>query len=133
MLSFFERLKVSHLMLAVVVFIVVPFFSWYGTWFGRPLNDQELAEYLHDEKARKVQNALWKIAERMQHGDGSVAQFYPRINELAVSPVTEVRVNVAWVMGQDNRAAAFHPTLLGMLADPDPLVRRNAALSLVRF
>src|SRR5258708_764150 len=132
-MSIFERLKVSHLMLAFVVFIVVPFISWYGTWFGRPLTDQQIAEYLHEEKARKVQNALWKIAERIQHGDASVKQFYPRIAELTASPVPEIRVNVAWVMGQDNRADTFHQALLIMLADPDPLVRRNSALSLVRF
>ena len=108
----FERLKISHLMLAVVVFIVVPFIAWYGTWFGRPLTNNQIAEYLHDEKARKVQHALWKIAERIQNGDTTVQQFYPRVVELAKSPVAEIRVNVAWVMGQDNHADAFHATLL---------------------
>jgi hypothetical protein len=132
-MSIFERIKVPHLMLAVVVFIVVPFFSWYTTWFGRPLTDQQIGEYLHEEKARKVQHALWKIAERIEKHDPSVTQFYPRVAELAASPVAEIRVNVAWVMGQDNNAAAFHTALLPMLADRDPLVRRNAALALVRF
>ncbi len=129
----FERLKVSHLMLAVVVFIVVPFFTWYTTWFGRPLTDRQIAEYLHEEKARKVQHALWKIAEKIEKQDATASQFYPRVVELAASPVAEIRVNVAWVMGQDNRSNVFHTALLPMLSDRDPLVRRNAALALVRF
>ena len=129
----FERIKISHLMLAVVVFVVVPFFAWYGTWFGRPLSNQQIAEYLHDEKARKVQHALWKIAERIQNGDTSVRQFYPAVAGLVANPVAEVRVNAAWVMGQDNHAGQFHSALLSLLTDRDPLVRRNAALALVRF
>src|SRR5258708_1466998 len=129
----FERIKPFHLMLAVVAFILVPFLTWYTTWFGRPLTDQQIAEYLHEEKARKVQHALWKIAERIQHGDSTARQFYPRVAELAASPVAEIRVNVAWVMGQDNHADSFHQALLGLLHDTDPLVRRNAALALVRF
>ena len=36
-------------------------------------------------------------------------------------------------MGQDTTVAAFHETLLKMLADPSQMVRGNAALSLVRF
>jgi hypothetical protein len=129
----FERLKTSHLALASIVFVIVPFLTWYSTWFGRPLTDQQIVEKLHDEKARNVQHALWKIAERIQHNDSTARQFYPRVAELAASPVAEVRVNVAWVMGQDNHADIFHDALLRMLADSDPLVRRNAALALVRF
>ena len=36
-------------------------------------------------------------------------------------------------MGQDNRSEEFHQALLKLVRDPEPLVRRNAALSLVRF
>jgi hypothetical protein len=36
-------------------------------------------------------------------------------------------------MGQDNTSPLFHQTLIGLLDDPDIMVRRNAALSLVRF
>jgi biotin carboxyl carrier protein len=129
----FERIKTTHLALASIVFVLIPFLTWYSTWFGRPLTDQQIAEKLHDDKARNVQHALWKIAERIQHGDPNVRQFYPRVTELASNPLPEVRVNVAWVMGQDNHAEAFHVALLHMLADNDPLVRRNAALALVRF
>ncbi len=129
----FERLKTSHLALASIVFVLIPFLTWYSTWFGRPLTDQQITEKLHDEKARNVQHALWKIAERIQHNDPTVRQFYPRVTELSASPLPEIRLNVAWVMGQDNHAEAFHGALLRMLGDSDPLVRRNAALALVRF
>jgi HEAT repeat protein len=36
-------------------------------------------------------------------------------------------------MGQDTSGAGFHEALLKMLTDPSPMVRGNAALSLVRF
>jgi hypothetical protein len=36
-------------------------------------------------------------------------------------------------MGQDNHSELFHRTLRGLLADSELMVRRNAALSLVRF
>ena len=36
-------------------------------------------------------------------------------------------------MGQDNTSPEFHNALLGLLKDGEPLVRRNAALQLVRF
>ena len=37
------------------------------------------------------------------------------------------------MMGQDNQSELFHRTLLTCLEDSSPLVRRNAALALVRF
>ncbi len=48
-------------------------------------------------------------------------------------PVEEVRNTDAWVMGQDTSGAGFHEALLKMLQDSSPMVRGNAALSLVRF
>jgi multidrug efflux pump subunit AcrA (membrane-fusion protein) len=36
-------------------------------------------------------------------------------------------------MGQDNQSPEFHAALLRQLADVNPMVQRNAALSLVRF
>jgi hypothetical protein len=47
--------------------------------------------------------------------------------------VEEIRNTDAWVMGQDISGAGFHEALLKMLADPSPMPRGNAALSLVRF
>jgi pyruvate/2-oxoglutarate dehydrogenase complex dihydrolipoamide acyltransferase (E2) component len=37
------------------------------------------------------------------------------------------------VMGQDNKSQEFHQALISLLNDAEPLVRRNAALQLVRF
>lgn len=128
-----RRIPLQYLLLAVVIFVLAPFLSWYGTWFGRPLTDSQIGEYLRDPKARKVQHALWKVAERIQNGDSTVRQWYPKICALAGSSIPEIRINVAWVMGQDNRAEEFHRALLPMLEDRDPLVRHNAALALVRF
>jgi HEAT repeat protein len=36
-------------------------------------------------------------------------------------------------MGQDNKSEEFHAALAQLIKDEDPLVRRNAALQLVRF
>ena len=122
------------LIIVAALFIIVPFLTWYLTWFGRSLSDEKIAEYLVDEKhPRNVQHALAQIEARMETADPSVKKFYPRIVELAKSPVAEVRKTVAWVMGQDNTSEDFHRALLELLRDPEPLVRRNAALQLVRF
>jgi hypothetical protein len=112
----------------------VPFLFWRGTWFGRTLSDAELTQYLAAaDKPRKAQHALAQIADRMIRGDTRVRRWYPQIMALAEHPTTEIRVTVAWVAGQDNRSQEFHRLLLTLLGDPEPMVRRNAALSLVRF
>ena len=36
-------------------------------------------------------------------------------------------------MGFDNKSEEFHQALLQLVRDPEPIVRRNAALALVRF
>jgi hypothetical protein len=126
----------SNIWLIIVasLFIIVPFLTWYFTWFGRSLSDEKIVEYLSDEKKpRNIQHALTQIESRMEKNDPAVKKFYPRILELAKSPTGEVRKTVAWVMGQDNTSEDFHRALLELLKDPEPLVRRNAALQLVRF
>src|SRR5262245_9059270 len=46
--------------------VLMPFLFWWNTWFGRPLSDKQLAEYLNDEKhPRHIQHALIQIGERM--------------------------------------------------------------------
>ena len=113
---------------------LMPFLFWWNTWFGRQLPDKQLAEYLNDDKKpRHIQHALVQIGERMGKNDKSVARWYPELVRLAANPVEEVRNTDAWVMGQDTSGAGFHETLLKMLSDPSPVVRGNAALSLVRF
>jgi HEAT repeat protein len=122
------------LIVLAALFIIVPFLTWYGTWFGRSLSDAEIEKYLNDERSpRHVQTALNQIEERMEKNDAGVRRWYPRIVELAYSPVTELRKTAAWVMGNDNKSEEFHQTLLRLLGDSEPVVRRNAALQLIRF
>lgn len=122
------------LIVLAALFIVVPFLTWYGTWFGRDLSDEDIASYLQDEKSpRHIQHALSRIEERMEKGDPNVKKFYPQVIALTKSPVGEIRKTTAWVMGQDNSVEEFHRALVGLLNDSEPLVRRNAALQLVRF
>jgi len=127
--------------------VLMPFLFWWNTWFGRHLSDRQLTEYLHDDKKpRHIQQALVQISDRMggddkngrndknaQTGQDQAKQWYPELIRLASYPVEEVRNTDAWVMGQDTSVAGFHQTLLKMLADASPMVRGNAALSLVRF
>jgi biotin carboxyl carrier protein len=114
--------------------VLMPFLFWWNTWFGRQLSNQQLAEYLQDQKhPRHIQHALVQIGERMTRHDPSVTQWYPQLAQLASYPVEEVRNTDAWVMGQDTSGSGFHEALLKMLADRSLMVRGNAALSLVRF
>lgn len=128
-----RRTPLPFIILAIL-FVVVPFLTWYLTWFGRPLSDENIGTYLSDEKnVRHVQQALTQIEEKIEKGDASVKRWYPQIVALSNSNVTEIRKSVAWVMGQDNRAEEFHGALIKLLQDTQPVVRRNAALQLVRF
>ena len=114
--------------------VLMPFLFWWNTWFGRQLPDAKLAEYLHDDAhPRHIQHALVQIGERMARHDASVEQWYPTLVSLAANPVEEIRNTDAWVMGQDTSGPGFHAALLAMLNDASPMVRGNAALSLVRF
>jgi hypothetical protein len=114
--------------------VLMPFLFWWNTWFGRQLPDKQITEYLQDEKhPRHIQHALVQLGERMGHHDSATARWYPELIRLASHPVEEVRNTDAWVMGQDTSVSAFHETLLKMLRDQSPMVRGNAALSLVRF
>jgi len=113
---------------------LMPFLFWWKTWFGRPLRDNELVEYLNDEKKpRHIQQALVQIGERIGKHDASVTRWYSDLIRLSTHPVEEIRNTDAWVMGQDTYGAGFHETLLKMLSDPSAMVRGNAALALVRF
>jgi HlyD family secretion protein/HEAT repeat len=114
--------------------VLMPFLFWWNTWFGRRLPDKQITQYLQDEKhPRHIQHALIQLGERMGRHDSAAARWYPELIRLATHPVEEVRNTDAWVMGQDTSAPGFHETLLKMLQDSSPMVRGNAALSLVRF
>ncbi len=126
--------SVLLMILLAVLFILVPFLTWYLTWFGRPLTDRQIERYLNDEeRPRHIQHALSQIADRILRGDPSVRRWYPKIASLAEHPRPEIRLMAAWVMGQENRFEDFHRALKRLLNDPIPMVRRNAALGLVRF
>jgi len=113
---------------------LMPFLFWWNTWFGRKLTDKQLNDYIHDtKKPRHIQQALVQVGERITRQDASAKQWYPELVRLATDPVEEVRNTDAWVMGQDTAGAGFHEALLKMLDDASPMVRGNAALSLVRF
>ncbi|HSE36395.1 MAG TPA: HEAT repeat domain-containing protein [Blastocatellia bacterium] len=122
------------ILVVVVLFVVIPFIAWYGSWFGRPLSDAKMSEYLHDQiKPRNVQHALAQLGNRIIDGDQSVRQFYPDVVSSSHHQQAEVRMTAAWVMGQDNTNEDFHSALRPLLQDPSPGVRHNAALALVRF
>src|SRR2546427_5778012 len=122
------------LIIIAALFIIVPFLTWYLTWFGRALSDEDVATYLADEKnPRHMQHALSQVAERIERHDPQVKKFYPQVIALSKNPIGEIRKTTAWVMGQDNTSEDFHQALRLLLNDSEPLVRRNAALQLVRF
>ncbi len=114
--------------------VLMPFLFWWNTWFGRHLSDQQITEFLHDDKKpRHMQHALVQLGDRMSHGDAAAKRWYPDLIRLSAYPVEEVRNTDAWVMGQDASSAEFRASLLKMLQDSSQVVRGNAALSLVRF
>jgi HEAT repeat protein len=80
-----------------------------------------------------VQHALLQIQQRLERGDKSAKQWYPQLISLSGNSETEFRLTVAWVMGFDNQEPQFHQALLKLVKDEQPIVRRNAALALVRF
>jgi hypothetical protein len=114
--------------------VLMPFLFWWNTWFGRHLSDQQITEYLNDQKhPRHIQHALIQVGLRMERNAAGATRWHSDLVRLASHPVEEVRNTDAWVMGQDTAAVDFHKALLTMLGDSYPLVRGNAALSLVRF
>src|SRR5262245_38273729 len=100
------------IVVVIILFVIIPFISWYGTWFGRPLSDAKMMEYLHDQsKARNVQHALTQISDRIAAGDQDVKKFYPEVIAAAEHHESQVRMTAAWVMGQDNTYQDFHTVL----------------------
>ena len=120
------------------LFVLMPFLFWQATWFGKPLNDAQLEKSLADRgHPREIQHALSQLADRILSRDAltrdSARRFYPQVVQISQTGQDELRLTAAWVMGQDNSVVDFHQELLRLVQDPNPMVRRNAALALVRF
>jgi biotin carboxyl carrier protein len=130
-----KRVRASGpILILAILFVVASFLAWYFTWFGRGLSDSEITKYLIDvNHPRHVQHALLQVQQRIERGDPNAKHWYPQIVTLAGSPETEFRLTAAWLMGADKTSAEFHNALKKLLEDPEPIVRRNAALALVRF
>jgi len=130
-----NRIRASGpILILAALFLVATFLAWYFTWFGRGLSDADISKYLNDTRnPRHVQHALLQIQQRIERGDPSAKNWYPQILTLSASSETEFRLTIAWLMGFDNRSTEFHNSLLTLVNDDEPIVRRNAALALVRF
>ncbi len=103
------------------------------TWFGRPLSDQQIGEYLHaNEKPRQIGYALGQIGQRMSRRDTSVSIWYADLVRLSSHSLEEVRATDALVMGENASLPMLHNALLAQLEDASATVRFNAAISLAR-
>jgi biotin carboxyl carrier protein len=132
-----KRWRYAILILAFL-FVLMPYLLWQATWFGRPLNDDQMAKAFTDVvHPREAQHALSQVADRIESQDPatreSAKKWYPRVILESTSSETALRSTAAWVMGKDPTSPEFHAALLKLLSDPDPIVQRNAALSLVSF
>ena len=117
-----------------LLFVAATFLAWYFSWFGRELSDADISKYLADEqRPRHVQHALLQIQQRMERGDLTAKNWYPQLLALSGNQETEYRLTVAWLMGFDNQSPEFHEALTKLVHDQETIVRRNAALALVRF
>lgn len=122
------------IVLVPVLVVLVTFLFWYSTWFGRPLGDREMAECLTDTSVpHRTQHALAQVAEEIARHNPAARRWYPQVLALGQNHEPQFRLMAAWVMGQDATSAEFHAALKVLVADPEPLVRWNAALALVRF
>ena len=120
------------------LFVLMPYLFWQATWFGKPLNDDQMARAFSDaDHPRESQHALSQLADRMLSPDPAVRasahKWYPKVIEMSQSSDSEIRLTAAWVMQQDNAVPEFHTALTRLLADNNTMVARNAALALVRF
>ncbi len=122
------------LIVVAALFVIVPFLTWYGTWFGRELSDEKIDQYFSErDNPRRIQHALSQIGERIEERKGGTERWYPQVIDASRNEIPDVRMTAAWVMGLEHGREDFHQALLGLIEDSEPIVRRNAALALVRF
>src|SRR5580704_7345584 len=113
--SLFRRKYPWAMLVVVILFVVIPFISWYGTWFGRPLSNSQISEYLDDSvKYRHVQQALEQIVDRIGKHDPAAKQWYAKVAALSSHPAPEVRKTAAWAMQYDPTSEEFHSALRAM-------------------
>jgi HEAT repeat protein len=116
------------------LFVFMPFLFWRASWFGAPMSPADITAALaSDAEPRKTQHALAQLSTLIDRHDPAARQWFPALMAEAKHADPQIRLTAAWVMGRDNSVPEFHQALLPMLADSDPMVRSNAALSLVRF
>src|SRR4051794_39720215 len=62
--------------------VLMPFLFWWNTWFGRHLSDQQVTEYLHDDKKpRHIKQALVQISDRMVGKPKGISQIGKEDND----------------------------------------------------
>jgi hypothetical protein len=118
---------------AMWLVVIGPFLFLRSEWFGRPLSDQQIGEYLHAEEPSLVEHALTQIGDRMARHDRSVNIWYPDLIRLTGHDSPDVRAMDATVMSTDVSRESFHQALLPMLHDTSGRVRFRAALALAQF
>ena len=124
----------TAIIIVPILLVLITFLFWYQTWFGRQLSDREMAQDLTDTSVpHKTQHAVAQLSDRMSRGDPRVKHWYPQLLALAQNPESQLRLEAAWAMGQDNHSEEFHQALRKLVSDPVLLVRANAALALARF
>jgi hypothetical protein len=129
-----KKPPVFTILLATLAFVLVPFLFWYLTWFGRKLNDADLGKYLTDTSTpHQTQHAIAQLADMMARHEPAAQRWHPPLLALARNQESEFRLMAAWAMGQEAKSDDFHQALLALLRDPEPVVRWNAALALIRF
>ena len=117
-----------------ILLVLITFLFWYQTWFGRGLSEKEMAEDLTDTSMpHKTQHAIAQLSDRIARGDATAKRWYPQLLALAGNRESQLRLEAAWAMGQDNHSEEFHQALRKLIDDPVPMVRWNAALALARF
>ena len=131
-----SSLKPQALLLILGVVLgttLVVWFVWRMTWFGARLDDRTLIEHLApDASPRDVQHAIHEVAARLEERQPGMERWVAPLVQASRRSEEPIRVMAAWAMQGDAAQPEFADRLREMLADPAPLVRRNAATSLAR-
>lgn len=128
-----RRGPVPIILFVVVGLLILLFLSWYQGWWGRPLSDEQIVEYLDPSApAGRIQHALAQLEDRLGPRYAGRERFRDPVAALKAHPEWEVRSQAAQVMGREP-AEAYQSALRELVADPHPVVARNAACALSNF